>query len=171
MVQQLVPRTTKEIVLSQRKSDENKSIIGAVDEGEWLSARPGENFCIRVPATMTRGMYSVVEFILSPGDSGPLHYHEKEDQYVVVLEGTVRIVLGQKTIDAIPGQSLAMMRGIPHGLGNSTQEPTRYLSISVPGGAEEALVIISNNPGLDHAGLLELATRFDVTLVGPPIRV
>lgn len=106
-----------------------------------------------------------------PGDSGPLHYHEKEDQYVVVLEGTVRIVLGQKTIDAIPGQSLAMMRGIPHGLGNSTQEPTRYLSISVPGGAEEALVIISNNPGLDHAGLLELATRFDVTLVGPPIRV
>jgi hypothetical protein len=62
-----------------------------------------------------------------------------------------------------------MMRGIPHGLGNATQEPVRYLGISVPGGAEEALVIISNNPNMDHAGLLELATRFDVTLVGPPI--
>jgi quercetin dioxygenase-like cupin family protein len=104
-----------------------------------------------------------------PGDSGPLHFHKKEDQYVVVLEGTVRIVLGEKTIDAVPGQSLAMMRGIPHGLGNATQERVRFLSISVPGGAEEALVIISNNPNMDHAGLLELAARFDVTMVGPPI--
>lgn len=157
--------------MSQEDLDVNKSISRSVDGGEWLFARPGENFCIRVPATMTSGRYSVVEFILSPGESGPLHYHEKEDQYVVVLEGTVRIVLGDETIDAIPGQSLAMMRGIPHGLGNATQGPARYLSISVPGGAEEALVIISKNPGLDHAGLLELATRFDVTMVGPPIRV
>lgn len=155
--------------MSQQELDENKSGTSAGNEGEWLSARPGEHFCIRVPATATGGMYSVVEFILSPGDSGPLHYHKKEDQYVLVLEGTVRIVLGEKTIDAVPGQSLAMMRGIPHGLGNATQEPVRYLSISTPGGAEEALVIISNNPKMDHASLLELAARFDVTHVGPPI--
>ena len=155
--------------MSQEEFDGSKSRIRTVDEGEWLTANPGENFCIRVPATTTSGMYSVCEFILSPGESGPLHYHAKEDQYVLVLEGTVRIVLGEKTIDAVPGQSLAMMRGIPHGLGNATQEPVRYLSLSVPGGAEEALVIISNNPNMDHAGLLELATRFDVTLVGPPI--
>jgi quercetin dioxygenase-like cupin family protein len=155
--------------MSQQEFDGNKSRIRTVDEGEWHSARLGENFCIRVPATTTSGMYSVVEFNLSPGDSGPLHYHEKEDQCVLVLEGTVRIVLAEKTINAIPGQSLAMMRGIPHGLGNATQEPVRYLSISVPGGAEEALVIVANNPNMDHAGLLELATRFDVTLVGPPI--
>lgn len=155
--------------MSQQEFDENKPRISTADEGEWQSARPGENFVIRVPAATTSGMYSVVEFILRPGDSGPLHCHEKEDQYVLVLEGTVRIVLGEETIDAVPGQSLAMMRGIPHGLRNATQEPVRYLSISVPGGAEEALVIISNNPNMDHAGLLELATRFDVTLVGPPI--
>jgi hypothetical protein len=48
-------------------------------DGEWLQARPGEYFLIRIPASATNNSYSVTEIISSPGDSTPVHVHEKED--------------------------------------------------------------------------------------------
>jgi hypothetical protein len=45
--------------------------------GEWLQARPGERFSIRIPALATDGSYSVTEILSSPGDSTPVHLHEK----------------------------------------------------------------------------------------------
>jgi quercetin dioxygenase-like cupin family protein len=133
---------------------------------EWLSARPDEHFCIRVSATATNGAYSVVEIVAGPGDSTPLHVHEREDEYVLVLEGTARIVLGEKTLEATAGETVEMKRGIPHAWGNPTEEPIRLLITATPGGCEEALVIISQGGEID---LPALAARFHVTPLGPPI--
>ena len=54
--------------------------------GEWLQARPGERFSIRIPASATDGCYSVTEILSSPGDSTPVHVHEKEDEHILVVE-------------------------------------------------------------------------------------
>jgi quercetin dioxygenase-like cupin family protein len=139
---------------------------GEINGGEWLTARPGERFCIRVPITATNGAYSVVEFTSEPGDSTPLHVHSKEDEYVLVLEGTARILLGDKTFDATAGQTVELKRGIPHGWGNPTDKPIRLLFTATPGGCEEALVIISKGGEID---LTALAARFQITHLGPPI--
>lgn len=137
-----------------------------VGGAKWLAARPGEHFCIRVPAAATNGAYSVTEFLADPGDSTPLHVHEKEDEYVLVLDGTARIVLGDKTIEATTGQTVEMKRGIPHAWGNPTEKPIRLLITATPGGCEEALVIIARGGEID---LPALAARFHVTPLGPPI--
>jgi quercetin dioxygenase-like cupin family protein len=137
-----------------------------IDGTEWRTARSGERFCIRVSGTATSGAYSVVEIVASPGDSSPLHIHAKEDEYVLVLEGTARIVLGEDTFEATVGQTIEMKRGIPHGWGNPTEKAIRLLITATPGGCEEALLIISKGGELD---LPALAARFQVGLVGPPI--
>jgi quercetin dioxygenase-like cupin family protein len=133
---------------------------------EWLTARPGEHFCVRVPAKATDGAYSVTEIVADPGDSTPLHVHSKEDEYVLVLEGTARIVLGQKRLDATAGETVELKRGIPHAWGNATKEPIRLLITATPGGCEEALVFISRGGKID---LPTLAAQFGVTPLGPPI--
>ena len=49
---------------------------------EWLQARPGERFLIRIPASATDGLYSITEIVASPGDSTPVHVHRKEDEHL-----------------------------------------------------------------------------------------
>jgi len=61
-------------------------------KGEWLEAAPGEHFLIRIPGSETNNSYSVTEFLSSPGSSTPIHLHEKEDEYLLVVEGMVRVL-------------------------------------------------------------------------------
>jgi quercetin dioxygenase-like cupin family protein len=138
----------------------------ALDAGDWLTARPGELFCIRISAASTGRRYSVTEVVSRPGDSTPLHVHTKEDEYAIVLEGVAQIVYGNETIHAKAGTSILLKRGIPHGWGNPTDKPIRLLMIASPGGCEEALRISARGGRIDYQAVAE---QFEITLVGPPI--
>lgn len=143
------------------------SDIGANSTGEWLCARPGERFSIRVPAAATNGSYSITEIISSPGDSTPIHLHEKEDEHVLVLEGTARVLYGDKTFDATAGTVVTLIRGIQHAWGNPTDTPIRLLITATPGGCEEALRLIAESG--DQLDLLAIANKFSVKQIGPPL--
>jgi mannose-6-phosphate isomerase-like protein (cupin superfamily) len=88
--------------------------IGNELSGNWLRAGPGEHFIIRIPASVTDGCYSVTEFLSSPGDNTPVHLHEREDEHILVREGTAQVLYGDKTFDATAGTVLSLARGIPH---------------------------------------------------------
>jgi quercetin dioxygenase-like cupin family protein len=136
------------------------------DDAEWMSARPGERFTIRIPAAQTGGVYAVVEFDIAPGDSTSVHQHEKEDEHFVILEGTARFRYGDKTFDVRAGESVSALRGIPHAWGNATDKPLRFICIATPGGCEEALVIMAKGGAID---LPALAERFRVRIIAPPL--
>ena len=131
---------------------------------KWMEARPGEQFCIRVSAADTKGIYSVVEIVSVPGDSTPLHLHHKEDEYMLVLEGTVRVACGDRTFDLVAGESAILPRGIAHAWGNRTASNIRMVFIATPGGCEEALRLISEGGDID---MVEFAKRFQVDVLGP----
>jgi mannose-6-phosphate isomerase-like protein (cupin superfamily) len=78
---------------------------------EWLQSRPGERFSIRIPASATNGSYSVTEILSSPGDSTPVHLHEKEDEHILVVEGAARVLYGDETLTPRPGRWLASPGG------------------------------------------------------------
>lgn len=154
-------------MLENKRTDKSFAMGLSEKSGvEWLTAGPGEHYCIRIPVAATDGAYSVTEMVLSPGSSTPLHVHAKEDEYILVLEGTARIVLGEKTFDATAGQNIELKLGIPHGFGNPTEEPIRVLVTATPGGWEEALGIISRGGEIDVPAL---AAQFGVTVLGSPI--
>jgi mannose-6-phosphate isomerase-like protein (cupin superfamily) len=79
---------------------------------DWLQSRPGERFSIRVSGSATNGSYSVTEILSSPGDSTPVHLHENEDEHILIVEGTARVLYGEKTFDAKAGMMVSLARGI-----------------------------------------------------------
>jgi mannose-6-phosphate isomerase-like protein (cupin superfamily) len=135
--------------------------------GEWLQSRPGERFSIRVPASATNGSYSVTEVLSGPGDSTPFHLHENEDEHILVVEGTARVLYGDKTFDATAGTMVSLARGIQHAWGNPTDTPIRLLTTARPGGVEELLRLIATSG--DELDLLALANKYAIRLIGPPL--
>ena len=135
--------------------------------GEWLQSRPGERFSIRVPASATDGSYSVTEITSSPGDSTPVHLHEREDEHLLVLEGTAMLLYGDKTFEATAGTMVSLARGIPHAWGNPTDTPIRLLITATPGGVEEALRLIATSG--DELDLQAISDKYGVRLIGPPL--
>ena len=125
--------------------------------GEWLQSRPGERFSIRVPASATNGSYSVTEILSSPDDSTPAHLHENEDEHILVVEGTARVLYGDKTFDATAGTMVSLARGIPHAWGNPTDTPIRLMVTARPGGVEEVLLLIATSG--DQLDPLALSTN------------
>ncbi len=62
------------------------------------------------------------------------HVHEREDEIVYVIEGTVQVSVGDETIEASDGESVFMPRGIPHAVASVTA--ARILLFLTPGGME-----------------------------------
>jgi len=129
-----------------------------------MQTRPGEFCLIRVSAVETNGVYSFVEIASEPGDGTPLHVHQNEDEYLFVLEGTVRCVVGDKTCDAGAGTMLALPRNIPHAWGNRSTSILRMAFVVYPGGVEEAMRVIAKG---DVTNIEVFARKFGVSVIGP----
>jgi mannose-6-phosphate isomerase-like protein (cupin superfamily) len=136
------------------------------DEAEWLQTRPGECCLIRVSATDTNGVYSVVEIVSSPGDSTPMHVHQNEDEHILVLEGTARIACGDKLFDAEAGSTVVLAKNIPHAWGNPSNSALRIVVTCMPGGVEEALRMRALGGNIDPKAIAE---TFGVRVVGPKL--
>jgi quercetin dioxygenase-like cupin family protein len=49
-----------------------------------------------------------------------VHTHRNEDEYSLVLEGTICVEVGGQTFEAGPGSVVAKPRGVPHAFSNAT---------------------------------------------------
>ena len=119
---------------------------------------------IRVASADANGAYSFVEIVSEPGDGTPLHVHQKEDEYLFVLEGTARVAVGDKIFDVEAGTMVTLPRNVPHAWGNRSDLRLRIAGICYPGGIEEALRTIAGGGLIDVPALAE---RFGVVALGP----
>jgi mannose-6-phosphate isomerase-like protein (cupin superfamily) len=131
---------------------------------EWLQTRPGERCLIHVDAIATGGLYSFVEIVSEPGDGTPLHRHTREDEHLMVLEGTARMAYGERIFDAVAGSLVTLKKGIPHAWGNRSDAPLRIAVIAYPGGCEDALRALAKGSRDD---LLAIVERVGVQHLGP----
>ena len=69
-----------------------------------------------------------------PGTFVPLHIHPKQDEFIRVLEGTLDLQLGERKLQARPGDLVRMPMGIPHAYYNNSKAPTRALFWVSPAG-------------------------------------
>lgn len=74
-----------------------------------------------------------------PGTFVPLHVHPRQDELIYVLEGTFDLQLGDRKLQAGPGDLVRMPMGLPHAYYNNTQAPTRALFWVSPAGQLKAL--------------------------------
>jgi len=64
------------------------------------------------------------------------HKHAHEDEFSLVLSGTVGARIGDRVLEAGPGACLVKPRGIPHAMWNAANVPAKVAEILSPGGLE-----------------------------------
>jgi mannose-6-phosphate isomerase-like protein (cupin superfamily) len=163
--------------MRERSSAESTVILGAGDGRPiWFL-----NSLARVKATAqtTGGAYGLLESLIPPGFSPPLHVHHREDESFWVLEGEFTFRCGEQSVRALPGAYVFLPRGVPHSFVVEGDTPGRILTMLTPGGGEEFFIeagrpaeqeSLPPSAPVDVAMLQRVARKFDMELVGPPLQ-
>lgn len=98
---------------------------------------PGMQVTVKIRKEHVAGAYSLLEYLLSPGLKGPaVHYHSKSDETFYVLEGQVRFLVNNQSVETAAGSVVLVPRGTPHTFSNPYEQSAKMLSIFSPGGFE-----------------------------------
>lgn len=125
----------------------------------------------------TDGRFTLVEHPVAPRTlAAPLHTHSNEDEFSHVLEGRIGAQIGEETIDAGPGDTIAKPRGVPHAFWNAGDQPARVLEIISPAGIEAYFVEAASLFGPhgevtdpDAVGDMLRRHRIDLDLASVPV--
>jgi quercetin dioxygenase-like cupin family protein len=138
-------------------------------EGERLALRDrGAVADIKADATRTAGEFALVESVAARGEPGlAAHLHRQSDEALYVLEGNVRVRLGDETLQAGAGTFIFIPRGTVHAFANAGDAPARLLVLFVPAGLEQylrdtAVAFNAGTPG--PAEIAALRRRHDVEM-------
>ena len=132
-----------------------------VAPGEGKSIRLfAVRFDYKVTSADSGGALAALEVTIPPGTLVKPHNHTREDEYTVVLAGTVGARVGDRVVEAGAGASMVKPRGIPHAMWNAGADPARVLEILSPGGLEDyfeelAPVLRAKAPPADYDALAE----------------
>lgn len=125
---------------------------------------------------------SVIEFHAPYGDSPPLHVHRSEDELFHVLDGVMRLRVGDDEVVASAGAIHLAPQGVPHTYRVESSDGARWL-VTTTGGDFETLVRATSRPaereGLpapagpptpeQQAVLAAACAANGIELVGPPL--
>jgi quercetin dioxygenase-like cupin family protein len=108
----------------------------APDEGKTIMLF-AVRFDYKVTSADSGGDLAVLEVTIPPRTLVKPHNHSREDEYTVVLDGTVMARVGDQVVEAGAGASLVKPRGTPHAMWNTGPDPVRVLEMLSPGGLED----------------------------------
>jgi len=134
---------------------------------------------IKATGETTGGGFGLVESLIAPGFSPPLHVHHREDEAFYVLEGEVTMRCGDRTFSAQAGSFVFLPRDVPHTFVVEGDTPVRMLTLLTPGGGEG--VFVAGGRPAEHDGLPPAAPpdieklrraseQFGAEIVGPPMQ-
>ena len=129
--------------------------------------RLGNRYLLR--GDETGGRFALLEHTIPPRAlAAPMHTHEREDEYSLVLEGRVGAQIGDDVVVAGPGELIRKPRGIPHAFWNAGDEEARLLELISPAGFEayftEMAPILNAAGPPDVAALGEVQGRYGLTM-------
>ncbi len=117
-------------------------------------------------AAQTGGTLALVEHPVPPRTlAAPLHRHANEDEYSVVLEGELTVLLGDAVHVARVGDVVRKPRGEWHTFWNAADAPCRFLEIITPGGFERFFARLADDPEAmtgENAAALDAAFGLEV---------
>jgi quercetin dioxygenase-like cupin family protein len=147
------------------------------DEGQpvWFL---GTLMLLKATGQQNEGQFSLIEQVLPPGFSPPLHVHHAEDEAFYILEGTFRFACGDTQWDVSTGDFVFLPKEIPHSFLVTSKGPARLLQLTAPAGLEhfhveagdpaDALTLPPPAPP-DIERVLQAAGKYQFEIVGPPM--
>jgi quercetin dioxygenase-like cupin family protein len=111
--------------------------INVSEAPSYVSA--GELVAVLAGAEQTGGSFGLMEAVIRKGDEPPPHVHHREDESFFVLEGALRVRVGDDWLSGTSGSFVFCPRDVPHLLTLETEE-VRVLTLVTPGGLESFFV-------------------------------
>ena len=142
-------------------------------EGVAIVNPLGGPLTLRLRAEESGGALSVIVSGAPVGEGPPLHVHANEDELLYVLEGALRIRLGD-TLHAAPAGALTFVpRGVSHTWQSIGPGPARLLVVFAPGAPEmerffERFAAAAPDAPLAVA-FAELGREAGMGVLGPPL--
>ncbi|MDO8279654.1 MAG: cupin domain-containing protein [Burkholderiaceae bacterium] len=125
----------------------SKLNITALDQAREIPWRPGyRNFIL---AGKDHGISSSCSMgLIEPGAGAPLHYHEEDDEVILVLEGELEFRIGEETCVVTPNHVVAIPKQVPHSFVVLGDKPARIVGFLPRQGAYVAAKYLGGNPPL-----------------------
>lgn len=116
----------------------------------------------------------VIDGRMAPGDGPPLHRHPWVT-WDVVVEGRLRVRIGEETFEVGPGDLVFTPSGAAHTFMVIGDSPARVIGVNWPGGfhhlyAELAEAFAGDGPP-DFGAMSAAAARHGAEILGPPLAV
>ena len=126
----------------------------------------GVRFRYKIESADTDGSLCVLEVEIPPKTLVKPHSHSREDEYSLVLDGTLGVRIGDRYDEVGPGAYLVKPRGTAHAMWNAGSTPAKVVEMLAPGGLEEyfaelAPVLTRRDPPAAYYGLAE---RYGITI-------
>ncbi len=100
----------------------------------------------------------------------PAHIHPNQDETFFVIEGQVKIKVGEETFYLNQGDHLLAPRNIPHSWVCNSEHPAKLLITAQPAGKMEAFFLtLSKVQQLNPELAARIYKEHDMQLVGPPM--
>jgi len=162
------------------------SSAAKVDNASFLAPGEGQalwfltnRMTVKATAASTGGGFGLLESVIVPGFSPPLHVHHNEDESFYVLEGELTMRCGDRTFLARAGAFVFLPRDVPHTFVVEGDTPARMLTLLTPGGGEG--VFIDAGRPAEHEGfppaappdiekLKRVSALYGAEIVGPPMK-
>lgn len=147
-------------------------IVLGPGEGRSFSVL-GDHYTLKAVGRDTRGAWSLTEITAQSGAPGPPpHIHDNEEEALYVLEGNLRVTIGERTMEAPTGTFALVPRGTVHTFANSGPRPARVLVVVSPAGFEQAFLEMSEfmargDQPPDMERLLAIARKYNLRIVNP----
>ncbi len=132
---------------------------------------------IHVDGEQSGGAYSLSETWAARDNMPPLHVHHRNDETFYVLEGEVRLFVGDREVGLAAGQAAFAPRGGPHTY-RVESDRARWIVINSPAGYERFLRAASEpapraelppaGRRSDPTALAKAAAEQGIELLGPP---
>lgn len=130
----------------------------------------GLKMFVELDSDDTKGAMAVVRVFVPPGEGPAPHVHSREDEFFTIVRGRYRFRHGEEEMDALPGSTIFMPRGIPHVFRNIGDEPGEHVLTLVPGGLEKLFREVSTaqlQAPRDKAKFDELSAGYGVRNLPP----
>jgi mannose-6-phosphate isomerase-like protein (cupin superfamily) len=146
-------------------------IVLAPGEGKTVTVL-GDTYTYKARAADTAGHYGLVELIAPAGSPGPPpHIHEGEEEALYVVDGELRVQVGQQTMQVLAGAFILVPRGTTHTFSNPSSKPAKVLVLVSPAGFESAFEEMAQvapraDQPPDMEKLLAIARKYNLRIVG-----
>jgi quercetin dioxygenase-like cupin family protein len=124
---------------------------------------------LRATAADTSGAFALLEHVGRRGYGSPVHAHEADEETFFVIDGELRVEVGDD-VHAVGAGGVALLpRDLAHGF-VVTSPSARFLTLHTPAGFERFVTEIGAAPVPGPDEFARIAATYGITIIGPPLR-